>query len=81
MLFGTFTARVLLRNAPVRGTIKFAEALDVSVDYMLGGRRFGKYDNEGIKRVEGIQNMDANSRRKLFDTYIRDSKARAVYGS
>ncbi|MDC1285749.1 hypothetical protein N8Z33_03580 [Flavobacteriaceae bacterium] len=51
---------------------------------MLGRERFGKYDNEAIKRLKGIQKMDANSQSKLFDiidTYIRDSKARAAYGS
>ncbi|MEO9511540.1 MAG: hypothetical protein ABJN84_02440 [Flavobacteriaceae bacterium] len=56
----------------------------VSVDYMLGRERFGKYDNDAVKRLEGIQKMDANSQSKLFDiidTYIRDSKARAAYGS
>ncbi len=65
-------------------TTKLAEALEVSVDYMLGRERFGKYDKEAIKRLEGIQKMDADTKNKLFDiidTYIRDSKARAAYGS
>jgi hypothetical protein len=46
------------------------------------GERFGKYDKEAIKRLEGIQKMDANTKSKLFDiidTYIRDSKARIAY--
>ena len=63
---------------------KLAETLDVTVDYLLGKERFGKYDKEAIKRLEGIQKMDASTRSKLFDiidTYIRDSKARAAYGS
>jgi len=65
-------------------TTKLAEALEVSVDYLLGKERFGKYDKEAIKRLEGIQKMDADTKQKLFDiidTYIRDSKARAAYGS
>ncbi|MBB6461901.1 hypothetical protein [Flammeovirga kamogawensis] len=52
--------------------------------YILGRERFGKYDNEAVKRLEEIQKMDANSQSKLFDiidTYIRDSKARAAYGA
>ena len=51
---------------------------------IIGLLTFGKYANESIKRLEGIQKMDANSQSKLFDiidTYIRDSKARAAYGS
>lgn len=61
---------------------KIAEALEVTVDYLLGKQRFGKYDKEAIKRLEGIQNMDADTRGKLFDiidTYIRDAKTRQAY--
>lgn len=63
---------------------KIAEALEVSVDYLLGKERFGKYDKESIKRLEAIQNMDADIRGKLFDiidTYIRDAKTRQAYAS
>lgn len=63
---------------------KIAEALEVTVDYLLGKKRFGKYDKEAIKRLEGIQNMDADTRGKLFDiidTYIRDAKTRQAYAS
>lgn len=65
-------------------TTKLAEALEVTVDYLLGKERFGKYDKDVVKRLEGIQKMDASTRSKLFDiidTYIRDSKARAAYGA
>jgi len=63
---------------------KLAEALEVSVDYLLGKERFGKYDKEAIKRLEGIQSMDTDTRSKLFDiidTYIRDAKARTAYSA
>ena len=43
------------------------EALEVSVDYMLGRERFDKYDKEAIKRLEGIQKMDADFKNKFFD--------------
>ena len=65
-------------------TTKLAESLEVSVDYLLGKERFGKYDKEAVKRLEGIQKMDPGTQKKLFDiidTYIRDFKARAAYGS
>lgn len=63
---------------------KLAEALGVSVDYLLGKERFGKYDKAAIKRLEEIQKMDVSTRTKLFDiidTYIRDYKARTAYSS
>lgn len=34
---------------------------------MLGRERFGKYDKEAIKRLEGIQKLDADTKNKLFD--------------
>lgn len=61
---------------------KIAEALEVSVDYLLSKERFGKYDKEAIKRLEGIQNMDETTRLKLFDiidTYIHNAKTRQAY--
>lgn len=64
-------------------TTKLAEVLEVSVDYMLGRKRFRKYDKEAIMGLEGIQKMDDDTKNKLFDiidTYIRDSKAKAAYG-
>jgi len=63
---------------------KIAEAIEVTVDYLLGKERFGKYDKEAIKRLEGIKNMDESTRLKLFDiidTYIRDAKTRQAYAS
>lgn len=61
---------------------KIAEAFGVSIDYQLGKERFGKYDKDAIKRLEGIQSMDTDTRGKLFDiidTYIRDAKTRQAY--
>lgn len=65
-------------------TTKLAEALGVTVDYLIGKERFGRYDKGVVKRLEGIQRMDESTRGKLFDiidTYIRDSQARTAYGS
>jgi transcriptional regulator with XRE-family HTH domain len=36
-------------------TTKLADVLEVSVDFMLGRERFGKYDNEAIKRLEAFK--------------------------
>lgn len=72
-------------NSPsIEMATKLSEALDITVDYLIGKERFEKYDKEAIKRLEGIQKMDSTTKSKLFDiidTYIRDSKARVAYSS
>jgi len=63
-------------------TIKLSEALDVTVDYLLGKERFGKYDKEAVERLQEIQSLDDNTRKTLFsiiDTFVRDAKARVAY--
>lgn len=62
--------------------VKLAKAFGVSVDYLLGEERFGKYDKEAILRLQEIQDLDDNTRNTLFsiiDTFIRDAKARIAY--
>ena len=70
-------------NSPsVEMAVKLADALDISVDYLLGKERFGKYDKEAVKRLQDIQNLDDNTRKTLFsiiDTFVRDAKARVAY--
>ena len=42
-------------NSPsIEMTIKLSEALDVTVDYLLGKERFGKYDKEAVERLQEI---------------------------
>ncbi|MBK8701521.1 MAG: hypothetical protein IPN29_19025 [Saprospiraceae bacterium] len=38
--------------------IKLADALDISVDYLLGKECFGKYDKETVERLQEIHNLD-----------------------
>jgi len=62
--------------------IKLSDALDISVDYLLGKERFGKYDKETVERLQEIHNLDDGTRRTLFsiiDTFVRDAKARVAY--
>lgn len=70
-------------NSPsIEMTIKLSEALDVTVDYLLGKERFGKYDKEAVERLQEIQSLDDNTRKTLFsiiDTFVRDAKARVAY--
>ena len=64
-------------NSPsIEMAIKLADVLEVSVDYLLGKERFGRYDNDAVKRLEEIQNLDDGTKNTIFniiDTYIRDA--------
>lgn len=70
-------------NSPsIEMAVKLSEALEVTVDYLLGKERFGKYDKESVERLQEIQNLDDNTRKTLFsiiDTFVRDAKARVAY--
>jgi len=80
----TFFGKADKHSPSIEMATKIAEAIEVTVDYLLGKERFGKYDKEAIKRLEGIKNMDESTRLKLFDiidTYIRDAKTRQAYAS
>lgn len=72
-------------NSPsVEMAIKLADTLEVSVDYLLGKERFGKYDKEAVQRLQDIQDLDPNTRQTLFsiiDTFVRDARARTAYAS
>lgn len=71
-----------LNSPSIEMAIKLADALDISVDYLLGKERFGKYDKETVERLQEIHNLDDGTRRTLFsiiDTFVRDSKARVAY--
>ena len=63
-------------------TTKLADALSISVDFLLGRERFREYDKDAILRLEGLQKLDEETRHKIFyiiDTYRRDAKARTAY--
>ena len=63
---------------------KLADIFDVSVDFLLSKGQHASYDKETIKRLEGIENLDIDTRKTLFqiiDTFLRDSKARQAYSA
>lgn len=70
-------------NLPsVEMALKIAKAFEVSVDYLLGEGIHASYSKETIKRLQEIENLDADTRAALFniiDTFIRDAKARKAY--
>jgi len=61
---------------------KIADALDVSLDYLVGEGKNASFDKKTVERIEEIQTLDLSTKNILFnliDTYLRDYKARKAY--
>jgi transcriptional regulator with XRE-family HTH domain len=61
-----------------------ADAFDVSLDYLVDEGVNSSFDKTTVKRLEEIQNLDAETQNMLFrliDTMIRDTKARKAYSN
>jgi hypothetical protein len=64
--------------------VKLADALGVSVDYLLGKERFASYDKETVKRLQDLHELDPDTRTTLLsiiDTFVRDARARTNYAT
>lgn len=70
-------------NSPsIEMALKIAKAIDIPVDYLIGGSKHTHYDNDTIKRVEELQVLGNGTKSVIFnliDAYIRDAKARIAY--
>ncbi|MCL6220279.1 helix-turn-helix domain-containing protein [Zunongwangia pacifica] len=58
---------------------KIAQALDVSLDYLVGNNSFIPTDKQILDRVEAISNMPEDEQTRIFnviDTLLRDYKAK-----
>ena len=61
---------------------KIADALEVSLDYLVGEGLNAKFDKKTLKRLEELELLEEDKKRTLYDlidTYIRDAKARRAY--
>jgi transcriptional regulator with XRE-family HTH domain len=61
---------------------KIADALDVTLDYLVGEGTNAKLDKKTIKRLHDIELLEEPKRIVLFDlidTYIRDAKIRKAH--
>jgi transcriptional regulator with XRE-family HTH domain len=61
---------------------KIADALGVSLDYLVGEGINSKFDKNTLKRIEEIEQLDSDKKRTLFDvidTFIRESKGRKAF--
>lgn len=61
---------------------KMADALEVSLDYLVGEGMNSKFDKMTLKRIEEIEHLDVDKKKTLFDvidTFIRESKGRKAF--
>lgn len=61
---------------------KIADALEVSLDYLVGEGINAKFDKKTLKRLEELELLEEEKKKTLYDlidTYIRDAKARRAY--
>lgn len=61
---------------------KIADALEVSLDYLVGEGINSKLDKQALKRLQDLEHLEDDKKKTLYDlidTYIRDAKARKAY--
>lgn len=59
-----------------------ADALSVTLDYLLGGSSNAVLDKELLKRLEDIESLTKEDKDKIYyfiDMAVRDAKARQAY--
>lgn len=62
--------------------VKLAEAFNVSTDYLIADGKFAQYDKEVIKRIDAIEQLDLDTKNKLFfliDSITQNFKAKQAY--
>ncbi len=61
---------------------KIADALEVSLDHLVGEGVHNGFDKKTVKRLHDLEALEEDKKKTLFDlidTYIRDAKARKAY--
>ncbi|RYF92815.1 MAG: XRE family transcriptional regulator [Chitinophagaceae bacterium] len=61
---------------------KIADALEVSLDHLVGEGLHNGLDKKTLKRLQELEQLDEDKKKTLYDlidTYIRDAKARKAY--
>lgn len=61
---------------------KIADALGVTLDYLVKEGEYQQIDNATLKRLKEIEKLDPGTKTKVFDiidTYLRDFKTRQAY--
>ena len=63
---------------------KIADALGVTLDYLVKEGEYEQIDKTTLKRLKDIERLDPGTKTKVFDiidTYLRDFKTRQAYGA
>lgn len=61
---------------------KIADALEVSLDNLVGEGAFKAFDKKTLQRFKDLEHLEEDKKKTLFDlidTYIRDAKGRKAY--
>ena len=61
---------------------KIADALGVTLDYLVKEGEYEQIDKTTLKRLKDIERLDPGTKTKVFDiidTYLRDFKTRQAY--
>jgi len=63
---------------------KIADALNVSLDQLVGEVSLDSFDKKNIQRLQDLEHLEDDKKKTLFDlidTYIRDAKTRKAYAT
>ena len=63
---------------------KIADALEVSLDFLVGEGINSKLDKHALKRLQDLELLEDDKKKTLFDlidTYIRDAKTRKAHAA
>ncbi len=63
---------------------RIADALGVTLDYLVKDGEYEHIDNTTLKRLKDIEKLDSTTKTKIFDiidTYLRDFKTRQAYSA
>ena len=61
---------------------KIADALEVSLDNLVGEGAFKVFDKKTLQRFKDLEYLEEDKKKTLFDlidTYIRDAKGRKAF--
>ena len=62
--------------------LKIAKTFNVSIDYIVGEGNLANFDKEVLKRIEDIENLDNDTKNKLFfliDNVIQNFKTKQAF--
>lgn len=63
--------------------IKIADALEISIDYMVGKTDF-ELDKDTLRRIQDVSTLPVEEKKQVFmviDALIRDFKTRKAYAT